>query len=348
MDYKQLYNKYYSRMVREGVLKAALCGLAVGFGICGIVAIGMWFSDFDGLWLAIGSLVLGFAAATPLFYFFVFKPNEKSVARKLDREGLDERVVTMQELQNDDSVMAAMQRADTSSTVNEAETAAKKSGSKLLRFKVATSVIVAASVIGGFGLSFAIVTGLSDYGIIPSGWEVFGAMFPGSIPSYSVNYTLDGNAELTGNSTQRVKQGGNTDTVLYTGNHYAYFVQWVDGNAVVYKDGPTRTETNVTDNIKMVIKFGNVDPTDPDNDISRFVRIGGVGNNNNSGGGGIDQNDNIWDNEKYYGDDFDTYYKNMQEYLAQHPDLSAEERAMIEAYFEFLKLGADSNNESNP
>ena len=42
MDVKELFDKYYSRLAREGILKALFCGLIVGFAVNFVVAFIAW------------------------------------------------------------------------------------------------------------------------------------------------------------------------------------------------------------------------------------------------------------------------------------------------------------------
>ena len=112
MDVKELFDKYYSRLAREGMLKALFCGLIVGFAVNFAVAFTAWYYGWNGLWWALGAWVVVTAATTPLFYIKKFKPSAKEVAERLDRLGLEERMITMTELEQDDSYIAFRQRED--------------------------------------------------------------------------------------------------------------------------------------------------------------------------------------------------------------------------------------------
>lgn len=194
MDYNQLYSKYYSRMSKEGWIKSLFCALAIGFAVNGIIALVTWLAGFDaGIWIALGGLVVATAAAMPVFYSLFFCPNEKSVAKRLDSLGLDERIITMQELQGDTSEIACLQRADASDKVEQTERAAQKNG-KVVKMKITIAPIIAVACAGVFGLSFSIVTALSGYGGIPSGKYVLNGAFFNS-KTYSVKYGIFGEEE---------------------------------------------------------------------------------------------------------------------------------------------------------
>ncbi|MDE6294262.1 MAG: hypothetical protein K2L88_06560 [Clostridiales bacterium] len=117
MTYQQVYKSHHARIVREGVLKAAIFSSIIGLAVAAVIAFATIFTEFNGLWTAIG-VGLGVAAVMiPILYFTVFRPTEKSVAESLDRLGFDERVITMLELEGDNSVMAELQRNDAITTL---------------------------------------------------------------------------------------------------------------------------------------------------------------------------------------------------------------------------------------
>ena len=54
MNFKELFKKYHKRLVIEGVLSAAMIGLAVGSLATAILAALSWCFGIGSLWLAIG------------------------------------------------------------------------------------------------------------------------------------------------------------------------------------------------------------------------------------------------------------------------------------------------------
>lgn len=162
MTYSQVYKSHYSRMVRDRLIKSAIYSLFIGLAAAAIVAFVTIFTEFNGLWTAIGCGLGVAAIMTPVLYFAWFHPTEKSVAESLDRLGFDERIITMLELEGDNSVVAKLQRNDAIATVT---AAAEKNGGKVAspampfykkigsllglnaRLIIAASVIVAVSVV---------------------------------------------------------------------------------------------------------------------------------------------------------------------------------------------------------
>lgn len=128
MTYSQVFKSHYSRVVRERVLKAAIFSIIIGLGVAAVIAFVTIFTEFNGLWTAIGAGLGVAAILTPILYFALFRPSQKSVAESLDRLGFDERIITMLELEDDCSIIAELQRNDAVSTVT---AAAENNGGKI-------------------------------------------------------------------------------------------------------------------------------------------------------------------------------------------------------------------------
>ena len=74
-----IFDKYYSRLVKEGVIKSGACGLITGFAVMFAVALLSWIFGFaGGIWLALGLFVACSAAVGVAFYFLKFKPCSTS------------------------------------------------------------------------------------------------------------------------------------------------------------------------------------------------------------------------------------------------------------------------------
>lgn len=112
MDYKKLFSQYRNKLVFEGIIKALLCGLAVGAALSAVPAVITLAFNINGLVYSLIVLAGGTVAAAPIFYFALFRPTTKAVIHRVDRLGLEERVVTMMEFQKDDSYIAMAQRED--------------------------------------------------------------------------------------------------------------------------------------------------------------------------------------------------------------------------------------------
>ena len=106
MEPKKLLEKYYSRLAQESFLKSLLWGLVVGFSALLLSAIVCWYVGFKGIWVCIVLFAAATAISTPLFYFCRFRPTIKQTARRVDSLGLEERLLTMTELEGDNSYLS--------------------------------------------------------------------------------------------------------------------------------------------------------------------------------------------------------------------------------------------------
>lgn len=239
MENKTL-NNFYARLKKEGILKAILFALAVSFAVLLVTAGICWFTDFSGYWLCIVLFVLSFGATMPLIYHFRFRPTKKYVAKRIDKLGLDERMLTMVEFEDRDSYIYRRQREDAEKTL-------QKYNSSLIKFVLSTSLIVCASLISFFGVSMTTVYGLSQANILPSGKELVNIITAKPATEYTLVYRLsekqqefatlysascpEGATEIT----ITVKEGENGEVILPVANKGYVFVGWSDGYNGVYR-----------------------------------------------------------------------------------------------------------------
>ena len=112
MKTNNFFPQHSGKIKIEAMLRSLLCGLAVGFGANFVAALVTWLSPLNGFLLPLAALVAATVISAPIFYFAKFRPTAMSSARRLDSLGLDERLVTMVEYSNDDSLIANLQRND--------------------------------------------------------------------------------------------------------------------------------------------------------------------------------------------------------------------------------------------
>ncbi len=239
MENKTL-NNFYARLKKEGILKAILFALAVSFAVLLITAGICWFTDFSGYWLCIVLFVLSFGATMPLIYHFKFRPTKKYVAKRIDKLGLDERMLTMVEYEDQDSYIYRRQREDAEKTL-------QKYNSSLIKFVLSTSLILCASLISFFGVGMTTVYGLSQADILPSGKELVNIITAKPASEYTLVYRLSAKqqefATLYSKScpegateiTITVKEGENGEVILPVANKGYVFVGWSDGYNGVYR-----------------------------------------------------------------------------------------------------------------
>lgn len=132
---EKLLAQYRSRLATEGWIKSALCGLIVGFALDILYTVLSLVFGIKMYWIGPVAFVVGVAAATPLFYFGKFKNSLRQVASRVDMLGLEERVLTMAQLEGDESFMARRQREDTIAAL-------KKVNASLIKLAVSVPLIV--------------------------------------------------------------------------------------------------------------------------------------------------------------------------------------------------------------
>ena len=112
MNPKKLFQKYYGKLNREGIVKATLCGSVSGLAALFISGMLCWFFGYNGFWVLILAFVAAALPVVLLTYYKKFRPTTRSIAKRVDELGLEERLITMTELEGDPSYIAMRQRED--------------------------------------------------------------------------------------------------------------------------------------------------------------------------------------------------------------------------------------------
>ena len=385
----QLFRKYHRRIVKEGVIKSVFYGLIVGSGALFITAFFSWFFGFrEGLWLAIALFAVGFALTAFLMYFLKFRPTTKEIAARADSLGLEERLITMYELQGDESYMATLQRKD-------AMQAMSKVDAMLLKIVVSAALIVALAVTLLVGLGGGTtVSSLYYSGAIPSGMDLLAG--EETYFTFTCSYTVgsgadtgvivlwteewadseedieDPTAGLTPVEASYQVQEGENAPAVYAVPAYGYaFLGWSDG----VRD-PYRQDKALQGNINVSAVFVEILPgvealdqdlyfQDSDGDgnsgPSNFQQPNGQNGNPSDTPGVGDAsgeerrdvlNQQIIDGEKYYGDYFANSYEEAQERLGSDSNLPDALKGWVGDYFGNIGTGgnedADGGGDADP
>ena len=327
MDHREHFQKYRSRLVGEGVIKAVICGLTIGFSVDFLVALITWLAGADGLWLSIGLGFISAAVSAPIFYYRRFRPTAKSVARRLDRLGLEERLITMTELEGDESYIALRQREDAQQKLQTVDR-------RQIKFLLSRAGIVSVCVLAVLGISMTTVSTLSAQGRLPGG-----VIDPPA--SFSVTYSAKEGGEILGECSQTVSEGGSATTVVAVAADGWMFDHWSDGISV-----PSRTDTDIRADLSLAAIFVEVgdssqDPGSQDRPDDR--PDGEAGDGPGSGTPGIDpgdgtggkyeDNNQIIDGKTYYREVYQAYYDQAMKILAEGGEIPDGLRAIIESYF---------------
>lgn len=176
----EVFKKYYKKIGRESILKSLLCGLTIGFSVMFICIAASWLAGFKaGIYIGLGLFVAAVAVATPLFYNYKFRPTTKKIAQRIDTLGLEERMLTMAELENDNSFMAMKQREDALNAINSVS-------SEMLKIAVSVPLIAAVAVSATLGTGMTVAAAVA-----PDGGKQFVDSFKGK-QIYEISYTVEG------------------------------------------------------------------------------------------------------------------------------------------------------------
>lgn len=343
MKKSKFFPNHQPKLQKEAVLRSVLCGLAVGFGTNFIAALTIWLLPVKGLWISIAVLLGVTAVASLLFYAKRFRPNDTATARRIDRLDLEERLITMVELQDQDSYIAKAQRAD-------AQAALAAVDSKMLKICISRAVVTAVLICAVLGCGMTTVNALGEYGVLPSGNELLESFVKEQTTvSVRVDYVAGTGGVVEGDTSQIIVQGTDTEAVTAVANDGYMFKGWSDGVKT-----PTRYDVGIMEDVTFTAEFVELDEggdgdddgngDKPDDAVGNSKQGDGDENNENdesddgddtspSGGGAWEPNNQIIDGKTYYRDILEEHQEAVEEFL-KDPDngLTEEEKELIKKY----------------
>ena len=347
MKAKKHFREYQDKLRFEAFVKSLLSGLAVGFTAGFVAALATWICGFDGFALSLAVWAGVSAISCAIFYFKAFYPSVMNNARRLDSLGLEERLITMVEFENDKSYIAEAQREDAKRALNAMD---KKS----LKLTVSRRIITLFSVAAVLGTAMITVNALSEYGFFPSGDEIIEGLAPEEKEVWiAVTYDVEDGGYIDGEADQLILYGTNASKVTAVPEDGFVFVEWSDGLTKPY-----RTDLNVIAEIEVFAVFepdgegeGEGDGEgegegEGDSDQQGEGEGEGEGesdqqgdqsNQSNTGGGANAAYNQIIDGETYYRQNLEMYREEFREYLEQHKDeLTPEEIKIIQQYIDIV------------
>lgn len=351
MRNNSLFQKYYKKLAFEGWLKALIWGFNAGCVVFAITLFIGWATGFDAaVWLSVGVGVAVCALCTVILYFMMFRPTSEQIARRLDSLGLEERMITMNELRQDASYIAMRQREDAKEKLAAVKSDAVKvrpfaaaDGTKASRREVALTI--AATVISPIlAVLMIVLFVLSLYSVLPGGDEIFN---PEAEPTFVLVSYMDGDGGIVqGEADQVVEVGGSTQPVLAVADEGYAFTEWSDG----YKK-PSRTDTNVQEDIFVFPQFQEVgdssdgesgdEPSDEPSDQPQEGESDssdGDPNKDPQDGSNTpppDSSGNIIDGATDYRDIYEQYYEEIMQIL-NSGELTEEMKEFLKTYFDSL------------
>lgn len=374
MQKNQIFKDYRSTFVREGILRSFAFGLCVGASLLTVVALVCWLCGYNaGLFIAIGigvgvGVACGFAT-----YFIKFRPTDEYIAARLDALGLQERSITMLELAQDDSYIAKRQRADAASHISKVDKKSIKiqlSAALIIMAIIPTVFAISMTTVGALVIADVLPSGneiispsVPDYievnYIAEEGGTIYGEEIQILISgedAQPVTAVPDEGWIFIGwddeSSDPDRQDFGVTENITYTAI-FANINEDGDGLTV----GPSESSDGAQGGDDAPDKPINGGSSDQDgnvnggggdegsgsndkNEDTTDIVGGGEGNGDGSNaGGGSDRynsSNQIIDGETFYRDDLEGYKEEVNEIISSDEELTPEEKALIEKYFNSL------------
>ena len=345
MNQNNQFEMRYSKLTWEAIIKSLLVGLTIALGVVFVSGIVIWFTGSNDLPMILGVLIGGFlfatAAATAILYFTKFRPTVKSNSRRIDSLGLEERAITMIEYQNDDSVMARLQRQDAIAALN------RVSNTKI-PFSIARALVIPLLV----SIPVTALSVLGATGVLPTFEDFLDAIE--EVEYIEVIYLAEEGGYIEGgDDMQLVLMGENAQTVIAVPEEGYTFEGWDDG----YKK-QERTDEKIDHPLVLTAIFLPIEEDgeddmgdehgengeapgeeegDGDQQGDQPGKPSDEGEHGDEGGGKYKKENQIIDGETYYREYLEGYKEEIMELLKKRvEDLTEEEKAIIEAYINIV------------
>ena len=345
MNSEKQFEKYHPKFKQEAWIKSLLSGLSVGFAAAFVAAFVTWFLPSNGLLIILAALVVATLVSTVIFYGKKFRPTVMTDARRLDRLGLEERMITMVELQAEESCIAQCQRQD-------AQAALTNIDKSQIKMEIPSRISWTAAVAGVLCCAMTLISILSAMGLFIRGDELMEQIIPDEPDVYiAVTYIVDEGGYIEGETDQLILYGEDAEPVLAVADEGWAFIGWDDGNL-----NPYREEMGVVQEVTYTAQFaplgedGMADDSDAGDERSPDASEPGNkgeqegdgdpsedGDPGNEAGGKYDEWNHIIDGEIYYREFLESYRDRLIQQLQEQGDeLTEEEKAIIESYINLV------------
>lgn len=338
-----LLKQYKSRIVKENWIKSIMTGLIAGFSATTVCALICWIFGIKYLWIYILMFTAATALTTILSYFCKFKSSNRQLASRIDELGLEERILTMVQLENDDSYIAQKQRED-------AVSALSKLNSSLLKITVSISMIILCCVTFVVGASAATASTLTDTSLLD-------IIKQKQIEKETIQNTIhlrygvkdDVGGRVDGELEQSLLRGNNGAMIQAVATDGYVFIGWTDGyeystriDANVQKDITVNAifisieddeEVDETLEEKQEGNSGSSNATNQPGNQGNPADGGGDGQGEGAGTGADSSSNQVIDGSTYYGDEYGGSLSDAQDSMNSNTNLSGNEKGIIGDYF---------------
>jgi len=342
----ELFKKYYNRLKTEGIVKALLCGLIFGCSALAISAGLVWFMGWKAFWVSLIVWAVVSAGTGVAFYKLKFQPTTREIALRIDELGLQERILTMTELEGDESYIAQRQREDAFHALNTVQAG-------LLKIAVSAFVIVGVILSGVAGLGFTTVSALTAMDLLPSGLELIEQTKADPLRyTYQIEYKVqaDGGGEIQGTLMQAVDQGEDATPVVAIPSKDYIFIAWSDG-----LQDPYRHDTAIKYEMTIYAIFlpseealdgeENAEKDDPpEGNPNQETPESEIKIPTPNGSAKYEEVNQITDGKTFYGDEYHNEAENTREELAEG-NYTDSQKEMVNGYLDGIETVVDEENE---
>ena len=353
MENNKKFEMRYKKLFVEAILRSIILSLAIGFCAVFVIGIVLWFIGNQSIPLVLAYLGATLLAvtliSTPIVYFAKFRPTIIKNARRIDSLGLEERIVTMLDYQNDDSLMATIQRNDALNALN-------KFDEKSIKFEFTKKSIRSLIICASVGIVMSVVAVLSAAGLLFSGSQLLDKALEEPPVYIPVSYIVDEGGYIDGESEQLILYGESAEAVVAIPDEGYSFEGWDDGYSK-----PSRHDEKIDHPLVLVAIFVPIDEEgdedeDGDGDAggekpSEQEGQGDDGEGEQQGDqegesddeqqgeghGKYNKSNQIIDGETYYREFLEEYKETIIDLLKKKAEeLTEEEKALIEAYINIV------------
>ena len=349
MNFKKDFSPLYKAYLKSAIVKSLILATLISCSVLFIVSFVFWMVDVKQFWIAL--IVFGVLEIVIfLITFSKFKPTDRKLSKKLDELGLQQRVVTMYQYQNDNSLMAKIQRGNAIEHIN-------KVNKKLVKLVTPVLVIVLLFVSILSSATTTILAALSSNEVIKPGTEIIA---PSKDVEYEVTYETMGEGFIEGDIFQVVVEGKSTTPVVAVPEEGWAFTGWVIVSPTSYtstanESDPYRVDENVKANLVICAQFveveeledGETEPSDepgkddkptPPSEQEQTKPGEKPGNGEDGAGGKYEENNQVIDGRTYYGDTtFDNAYSDAMDNLQQDSNMSDDLKDIIGDYYSTIE-----------
>ena len=336
------FQSYRTKLARESFVKALMFGLAIGFGAMALSALVLWFTYAKFYWLSIIVMAVTAGVVTPIVYYKKFQPTVRETAARIDELGLEERMITMTQLEGDESYIAKRQREDALNALNTVN-------ASLLKFVVSVPLVIALSVTAVCGIGMTTVSALTAHEVIKGGDEIIDEFVTPEPKQFELLYEVgEGEGMIEGSAFQIVQEGGTAEWVMAVPDDEWVFVEWSDGST-----DPYRMDTDIASDMTITAIFQQGEPGEgekgdqgdegeegegqPEGDSQEGDQNNGDSNEAEEGGGAYEDNNQVIDGETFYGGaTYDNAYDDAMNEVTQDSEISKDEKDVIGNYFDTI------------